>query len=151
MSGEASETTHGSHLITKMRTEIGEQPQALRATLNELLPRAAEVKAAVAAGTRQVLFIARGTSDNAAVYGSYLLQVYADRLRHALRPRRWPRPTQPGRPVRHSRRGPVPGRAGPRKIVETARTGPAGAGPGRLAITNSAASRASPTPPTWPW
>jgi glucosamine--fructose-6-phosphate aminotransferase (isomerizing) len=66
-------------LITQMRTEIGEQPAALRATLAALLPRAAEV-AAVAHGTRQVLFIARGTSDNAAVYGSYLLQVHAGRL-----------------------------------------------------------------------
>src|SRR5580693_9943473 len=66
-------------LTTQMRTEIGEQPAALRATLDALLPRADEV-AAVADGTRQVLFIARGTSDNAAVYGSYLLQVYAGRL-----------------------------------------------------------------------
>jgi glucosamine--fructose-6-phosphate aminotransferase (isomerizing) len=66
-------------VITHMRTEIGEQPAALRATLDALLPRTAEV-AAVAEGTRQVLFIARGTSDNAAVYGSYLLQVYAGRL-----------------------------------------------------------------------
>ncbi len=66
-------------MITQMRTEIGEEPAALRATLDALLPRAGEV-AAVAAGTRQVLFIARGTSDNAAVYGSYLLQVYAGRL-----------------------------------------------------------------------
>ncbi len=66
-------------MTTRMRIEIGEQPAALRATLAALLPRAAEV-AAVAAGTRQVLFIARGTSDNAAVYGSYLLQVYAGRL-----------------------------------------------------------------------
>jgi glutamine---fructose-6-phosphate transaminase (isomerizing) len=62
-----------------MRTEIGEQPAALRATLDSLLPRTGEV-AQVAEGTRQVLFIARGTSDNAAVYGSYLLQVYAGRL-----------------------------------------------------------------------
>jgi glutamine---fructose-6-phosphate transaminase (isomerizing) len=62
-----------------MRTEIGQQPAALRATLDSLLPRTAEV-AQVGQGTRQVLFIARGTSDNAAVYGSYLLQVYAGRL-----------------------------------------------------------------------
>ena len=33
-----------------------------------------------AAGTRSVPFIARGTSDNAAVYGSYLLQAFAGRL-----------------------------------------------------------------------
>jgi glucosamine--fructose-6-phosphate aminotransferase (isomerizing) len=62
-----------------MRTEIGEQPAALRATLDALLPRAAEVTA-LGRDTRQVLFIARGTSDNAAVYGSYLLQVHAGRL-----------------------------------------------------------------------
>ncbi|HEV2451604.1 MAG TPA: SIS domain-containing protein [Streptosporangiaceae bacterium] len=62
-----------------MRTEIGQQPAALRATLDALLPRTDEV-AALAGDTRQVLFIARGTSDNAAVYGTYLLQVYAGRL-----------------------------------------------------------------------
>jgi glutamine---fructose-6-phosphate transaminase (isomerizing) len=60
--------------VTQMRTEIGEQPAALRTTLDTLLPRTDEI-AAVAAGTRQVLFIARGTSDNAAVYGSYLLRI----------------------------------------------------------------------------
>jgi glucosamine--fructose-6-phosphate aminotransferase (isomerizing) len=62
-----------------MRTEIGEQPAAIRATIGALLPRAAEA-AALASGTRQVLFIARGTSDNAAVYGSYLIQTHAGRL-----------------------------------------------------------------------
>jgi glutamine---fructose-6-phosphate transaminase (isomerizing) len=62
-----------------MRTEIGEQPAAIRATIGALLPRAAEA-AALAAGSRQVLFIARGTSDNAAVYGSYLIQTRAGRL-----------------------------------------------------------------------
>ncbi len=62
-----------------MRAEIEEQPAALRATLDSLLPRVAEV-AGLARETRQVLFIARGTSDNAAVYGSYLAQVRAARL-----------------------------------------------------------------------
>lgn len=76
MSGTSSGTATP---MTQMRTETGEQPAALRATLDALLPRTAEV-AAVAEGTRQVLFIARGTSDNAAVYGSYLIQVYAGRL-----------------------------------------------------------------------
>ena len=66
-------------LPTAMRTEIGQQPAALRATLDALLPRAAEA-GALAAGCRQVLFIARGTSDNAAVYGSYLLQAHAGML-----------------------------------------------------------------------
>src|SRR5215469_13502877 len=62
-----------------MRAEIAEQPAALRATIEELLPRTAEV-AALARVTRQVLLIARGTSDNAAVYGSYLIQTHAGRL-----------------------------------------------------------------------
>ncbi|HEY2130969.1 MAG TPA: SIS domain-containing protein [Streptosporangiaceae bacterium] len=62
-----------------MRTEIEQQPAALRATLDALLPRAAEA-GQLAAGRRQVLFIARGTSDNAAVYGSYLLQAHAGML-----------------------------------------------------------------------
>jgi glucosamine--fructose-6-phosphate aminotransferase (isomerizing) len=62
-----------------MRAEIEEQPQALRATLGALLPRTGEI-AALGRDTRQVLFIARGTSDNAAVYGSYLVQVRTSRL-----------------------------------------------------------------------
>jgi glutamine---fructose-6-phosphate transaminase (isomerizing) len=65
--------------VTFMRAEIAEQPAALRATIRVLLPRAAEA-GALARTTRQVLFIARGTSDNAAVYGSYLIQAYAGRL-----------------------------------------------------------------------
>ncbi len=68
-----------AHPVTHMRTEIMEQPVALRATIDALLPRAAEA-GKLAQGTRQVLFIARGTSDNAAVYGSYLIQAYAGRL-----------------------------------------------------------------------
>jgi len=74
--GSASERRQAwSH----MRTEIMEQPAALRATVAALLPRTAEV-AALARQTRQVLFFARGTSDNAAVYGSYLIQTKAGRL-----------------------------------------------------------------------
>src|SRR6266568_564918 len=61
--------------MTYMRTEIMQQPAALRATIDALLPRAAEA-GQLARGTRQVLFIARGTSDNAAVYGSYLIRVH---------------------------------------------------------------------------
>jgi glutamine---fructose-6-phosphate transaminase (isomerizing) len=66
-------------LPTAMRTEIEQQPAALRATLDALLPQAAEA-GQLAAGRQQVLFIARGTSDNAAVYGSYLLQAHAGML-----------------------------------------------------------------------
>ncbi|MDH2427867.1 SIS domain-containing protein [Sphaerisporangium sp. TRM90804] len=66
-------------MTTKMRTEIAEQPAALRATLDALLPRVGEVKA-LAGQARQLLFIARGTSDNAAVYGRYLVEAHAGRL-----------------------------------------------------------------------
>jgi glutamine---fructose-6-phosphate transaminase (isomerizing) len=64
---------------SRMRTEIGEQAPALRATLDALLPAVAEV-GVLGRETRQVLFIARGSSDNAAVYGSYLVQAHAGRL-----------------------------------------------------------------------
>ena len=76
---ESGVTVPPTSPVTRMRTEIDEQPQALRATLDALLPRAGEITA-LARQTRQVLFIARGTSDNAAVYGSYLVQVRAGRL-----------------------------------------------------------------------
>ncbi|MER7369148.1 SIS domain-containing protein [Nonomuraea wenchangensis] len=66
-------------MTTKMRSEIAEQPAALRATLDSLLPRIGEVRA-VGERTRQLLFIARGTSDNAAVYGRYLVEAHAGRL-----------------------------------------------------------------------
>ena len=62
-----------------MAAEIREQPAALRRTLDALLPRVPEV-AALAARTRQVLFIARGSSDAAAHYGRYLCEVGAGRL-----------------------------------------------------------------------
>ena len=76
---ESAGTVTPTPPVTRMRAEIEEQPQALRATIDALLPRAGEITA-LARETRQVLFIARGTSDNAAVYGSYLIQVRAGRL-----------------------------------------------------------------------
>jgi glucosamine--fructose-6-phosphate aminotransferase (isomerizing) len=68
-----------------MGLEIAEQPAALRATIDALLPRAGEVTS-LARQTRQVLFIARGTSDNAAVYGSYLIQAFGGRLTTLAQP-----------------------------------------------------------------
>ena len=62
-----------------MRAEIAEQPAAVAATLEALLPLAGEIER-LGAGARQVLFIARGSSDNAAVYGQYLCSVRAGRL-----------------------------------------------------------------------
>jgi glucosamine--fructose-6-phosphate aminotransferase (isomerizing) len=64
---------------SRMRTEIGEQPAGLRRTLDSLLPRVPDV-ARLARDVRQVLFIARGSSDNAAVYGHYLTEVHTGRL-----------------------------------------------------------------------
>jgi glutamine---fructose-6-phosphate transaminase (isomerizing) len=64
---------------SRMLSEIAEQPEALRRTFTALLPRIGELQA-LAAETRQVLFIARGSSDNAAVYGQYLCSARAGRL-----------------------------------------------------------------------
>ncbi|PRY01527.1 SIS domain-containing protein [Allonocardiopsis opalescens] len=64
---------------TRMHAEIAQQPEALRDTFDALLPQVPEI-AALARQTRQVLFIARGSSDNAGVYGSYLVQAHAGRL-----------------------------------------------------------------------
>jgi glucosamine--fructose-6-phosphate aminotransferase (isomerizing) len=62
-----------------MLAEIAEQPEALRRTFAAMLPQRGELEA-LAAETRQVLFIARGSSDNAAVYGQYLCSARAGRL-----------------------------------------------------------------------
>lgn len=62
-----------------MRQEIGEQPEALRRTLTAVLPEVPALRR-LAAGTRQVMFVARGSSDNAAVYGKYLCEVRGGRL-----------------------------------------------------------------------
>jgi glutamine---fructose-6-phosphate transaminase (isomerizing) len=66
-------------MTTRMRSEIAEQPTAIRATLDALLPRTGEVQA-LARDTRHLLFIGRGTSDNAAVYGRYLIEARAGRM-----------------------------------------------------------------------
>jgi len=62
--------------VTQMAREIAEQPEAVRRTLDALLPRR-EALRALADGRRRVLFAARGSSDNAAVYGRYLLETHA--------------------------------------------------------------------------
>jgi len=64
---------------SRMRVEIAEQPDALRRTFDALLPQVGALEA-LGRETRQVLFIARGSSDNAAVYGQYLCSVHAGRL-----------------------------------------------------------------------
>ena len=56
-----------------MRREIAEQGEAVAATLDEVRRRAEQVRGAVA-GRRRILFVARGSSDNAATYGRYLVE-----------------------------------------------------------------------------
>lgn len=63
-------------MSTQMALEVAEQPLAVRRTLEALRPMRAEIRA-LAAGRRRVLFAARGSSDNAAVYGRYLLETHA--------------------------------------------------------------------------
>jgi len=65
-------------VTTTMAREIAEQPTALAATLAALLPLRDELRR-LDAGRREVLFVARGTSDNASVYGRYLLEIHAGR------------------------------------------------------------------------
>ena len=61
---------------TQMALEVAEQPDAVRRTLAALVPRRQAIRE-LANGRRRVLFAARGSSDNAAVYGRYLLEVHA--------------------------------------------------------------------------
>ncbi|MFF7713995.1 SIS domain-containing protein [Streptomyces sp. NPDC007988] len=59
-----------------MSGEIDEQPAVLRRILAEGAPRIREVAAAIAGRKpRFVLLTARGTSDNAALYAKYLLEI----------------------------------------------------------------------------
>lgn len=71
-----SETGVTDPATTQMAHEIAEQPGAVRDTLEALLPLRARIRE-VAAGRRRVLFVARGSSDNAATYGRYLLETHA--------------------------------------------------------------------------
>ncbi|MDQ4037623.1 MAG: SIS domain-containing protein [Actinomycetota bacterium] len=64
-------------MSSQMAREIAEQPAAVSATLESLVPLRSDVRK-LAAGRTQVLFAARGSSDNAAVYGRYLLETQSD-------------------------------------------------------------------------
>ncbi|XVQ16281.1 SIS domain-containing protein [Spirillospora sp. CA-255316] len=61
-----------------MAEEIAEQPQVVADTLEALRPLAPQVRR-VAGGRRHVLLVARGSSDNAAVYGRYLVETMTGR------------------------------------------------------------------------
>ncbi|MDO9379715.1 MAG: SIS domain-containing protein [Nocardioidaceae bacterium] len=61
---------------TQMATEVAEQPAVLRSTLDALMPLREQV-GALLRERRRVLLVARGSSDNAALYGRYLLEAHA--------------------------------------------------------------------------
>jgi len=63
-------------MSTQMAREVAEQPDAVRRTLATLVPQRESIRE-LAGGRRRVLFAARGSSDNAAIYGRYLLEVHA--------------------------------------------------------------------------
>jgi len=62
-----------------MAREIAEQPEAVARTLDRLRPCRSEL-ARLASGMRHVMFVARGSSDNACVYGRYLVETHAHRM-----------------------------------------------------------------------
>jgi len=68
----------GDERTTRMAAEIAEQPDAVAATLDGLRPLRADI-ADLARGRRSIAFVARGSSDNAAIYGRYLLETHAHR------------------------------------------------------------------------
>lgn len=62
--------------MSKMLEEIRQQPDALERTLKAGLSRTAELKRLVAARKpRMIVLVARGSSDNAAQFGRYLLEI----------------------------------------------------------------------------
>jgi glucosamine--fructose-6-phosphate aminotransferase (isomerizing) len=68
-----------------MLAEILEQPAAIARTLTSVCSQGEAVRQ-LAAGRAQVLFAARGSSDNAATYGRYLTEVVAGRAAADLAP-----------------------------------------------------------------
>lgn len=61
---------------SQMATEIAAQPEALAQTLDTVLPLRPEI-ARLAEGKRWLLFIARGSSDNAAICARYLAEIHS--------------------------------------------------------------------------
>jgi glutamine---fructose-6-phosphate transaminase (isomerizing) len=58
-----------------MRREIAEQAEGVAATLEEVRRQAERLQSAMS-GRRHILFVARGSSDNAAIYGRYLVETH---------------------------------------------------------------------------
>lgn len=71
-----ADASSGTTAPTMMAREIAEQPEALARTVEALRPLREPVRR-LAAERSLVLFVARGSSDNAATYGRYLLETQA--------------------------------------------------------------------------
>jgi glucosamine--fructose-6-phosphate aminotransferase (isomerizing) len=65
-------------MTTLMSREIAEQPQALASTIDVLRPARAEVRR-LGSGMKRVVLFGRGSSDTAATYGRYLIEVVGGR------------------------------------------------------------------------
>ncbi len=64
--------------MSRMLDEIREQPETLARTLASQLPKIEKFKALMTRGKpRLVVLAARGTSDNAAQFGRYLIEITA--------------------------------------------------------------------------
>lgn len=63
---------------TRMATEIRQQPAVLAATLDALLPNVAVLRS-LARDRTHIMFVARGSSTNAAVYGRYVCELHGGR------------------------------------------------------------------------
>ena len=61
--------------MSQMLAEIAEQPAALERTLAECLPRIEALRKRLTSRRRLVVLVARGTSDNAAQFGRYLIEI----------------------------------------------------------------------------
>ncbi|MCU1489875.1 MAG: Glutamine--fructose-6-phosphate transaminase (isomerizing) [Acidimicrobiaceae bacterium] len=75
-------------LDSQMLLEIKQQPMALERTIISLLARRDEIRS-YARGSRAVLFFARGSSDNAAIYGRYLCEMRAGLISSSASPSVW--------------------------------------------------------------
>ena len=74
MRGTTTEAVTSSSIMTR---EIHEQPTTIASTIEALLPQRADLRR-LAAECHSVTFFARGSSDTAAVYGRYLLEIRAN-------------------------------------------------------------------------
>lgn len=69
-----------------MRKEIFEQPEAVRKTLNQVSTLTNKLTLISEAEIKKVLFIARGTSDNVATYGLFLIPIAAGIETYSISP-----------------------------------------------------------------